>query len=354
MFREEYQKEFEKVRVSPERLQELYEKAEEKTASKRGQWMRIIRPIAIPALSLCLICMLAVPALAKSSPAVYRLVQQLVPSLADDILPEEVSCTRNGLTLQVEAVNVAGNQAKVLVSFCDAQGSGKDLIHGMVDLYDSYRISNYGEKLVSSGCSFLKYDEAEDKAYFLIQIQSDKPFDRNKIKFGVAMVLTNCVEEEQSVSLEALLPDPAEKTVQCIGISGSESGRSGIPYLDDDRTASVMAVTEWSASMKQALTITGLSYDRGVLRVQQCRGSLREADRYASFVLRRKDGAEKTEDCKADWIEEIDGERINFAESWFALSEEELKEYELVGNFMLRDGSVRGEWEVVVNLNREE
>ena len=106
--------------------------------------------------------------------------------------------------------------------------------------------------------------------------------------------------------------------------------------------------------MKQALTITGLSYDRGVLRVQQCRGSLREADRYASFVLRRKDGAEKTEDCKADWIEEIDGERINFAESWFVLSEEELKEYELVGNFMFRDGSVRGEWEVVVNLNREE
>lgn len=354
MFREEYQKEFDQVRVSPERLQELYEKVEEKTASKRGHWLRIIRPIAIPVLSLCLICMLAVPALAKSSPVVYRLVQQLVPSLADDILPEEVICTRNDLTLQVEAVNVEDNQAKVLVSFCDTRGSGKDLIHGMADLYDSYRISNYGEKLVSGGCSFLKYDEAEDKAYFLIQIQSDKPFDRNKIKFSVSMVLTNCVEEERPISLEALLTNPARKTVQYIGISGSENGRARIPYLDGGRMARVMDVADRNDSMKHELTVTGLSYDGGVLHVQQCRGSLREADRYASFILRKQDGTEKTEDCKVDWIEDIDGEKVHFAESWFVLSEEELKEYELYGNFMLRDGIVRGEWEVVVNLNREE
>ena len=46
-------------------------------------------------------------------------------------------------------------------------------------------------------------------------------------------------------------------------------------------------------------------------------------------------------------------EKVLFEETWFMISEQELKMCELYGVFYISDNSVEGAWEVVVNLEEK-
>ncbi|MGN0403261.1 MAG: hypothetical protein ACI4HQ_13530 [Acetatifactor sp.] len=144
-------KAYDRISVSQAKLQDLLIQAEESADQNESRLLFLIRPIAVSVLSLCLVCVFALPVLAKQIPAVYRVVQQFAPALAEYVLPEEVSDTQSGITMQVVAIHVNGNNAEVILSFRDAEGSRRDQINGKVDLYDSYRIYNYGERAVIGG-----------------------------------------------------------------------------------------------------------------------------------------------------------------------------------------------------------
>ena len=111
-----------------------------------------------------------------------------------------------------------------------------------------------------------------------------------------------------------------------------------------------MDVAERSKTMAEKLTVTGVSYDEGVLRVQQCRGNFRDADRHIRLYLKDSEENERIQDASVSWQEEIDGERVLFDETWFLITEEELEQYELYGKFYVRDGSVKGNWEVTFSI----
>jgi len=66
--------------------------------------------------------------------------------------------------------------------------------------------------------------------------------------------------------------------------------------------------------------------------------------------MKNWEGNEKIPDGSVSWQEEIEGERVVFDEVWFELTEEELEQYELYGTFYITDGSVQGNWDVVVDL----
>lgn len=357
MFQNEYKKAYDKIYADQSNLQELMMRAEEASFRKRGRFAGLLRPIAVLTLSFCLFFMLVIPALAEQFPGIYRVVQQFAPALSDYVLPEEVSDTRCGITLQVEAIRIDGCKAEVLLSFSDAEESRKNQIDGEVDLYDSYKIYNYGEKGVIGGCSFLQYDEAEDKAYFKVDITSDRGFDQCKVKFSVAKLLTHCSLEERRICMDDLTDCPGEKTVEYNGIGGTSENRGKMPFLIGDtasgsRLARVMNIADRSEALLEALTITGLSYDEGILRVQQCRGNFRDADRHIRVYLRDDEGNERIPDCNVGWKEKIGDEEVLFDESWFKLSEGELDNYELFGEYRITDNCVNGNWQVVVNLEK--
>ena len=357
MFQEEYRKAYDEISIDQTKLQELLIRTEQKPFGSGWKLFYLIRPIAVAVLSLCFFSITALPVLAKQIPSVYQMLQQYAPALTEYILPEKVSDTSKDITLQVEAINVKGNTAEVILSFKDAEGSRRNQINGKVDLYDSYRIYNYGETGVAGGCSFLEYDESEDKAYFKIDITSDHTFHKDKVKFAVTQLLTRCIEEERAISLDNMIQDPKEKILEYNGSGGMLRDRSLIPFFvngvnSSSRIVRVMDETEWDESLSEALTVTGVAYDEGVLRVQQCRGNFSEADRHIRLYLKDKEGNERIPDYSVGWKEEIKGEEILFDESWFLISREELKWYELYGMFYITDGSVKGNWEVTVNLDQ--
>lgn len=61
------------------------------------------------------------PVCAANSPAFHKIVEYLSPALADKLVPIEESSTSQGITMQVEAIHLEGNEAEIIVSFRDAE-----------------------------------------------------------------------------------------------------------------------------------------------------------------------------------------------------------------------------------------
>lgn len=366
MFQEEYRKAYDKI--SPdngcvERIMAQAAKAGkydsdpvEQRAEKYRMIFGVIRPVAVTVLALCLGCKTVLPVMAQHIPAVYHIVEEYVPGLMEFILPEDVSSTSKGITLQVEAIELMDNTAEVLISFRDAQGSNKDLIQGRVDLYDSFYLHNFGEDWSAGGASFLEYDENEDKAYFKVQLQSSDIYSKNRVRLGVRQILTRFVQEERKIDMSNRLTAPAKKAVSISG-GGGLGDRSAIPFFADKNSTddprlrcNVMDIAQLTEDMLTDLRVTGVAYEEGVLRVQSCRGNFANADRHLQPYLKDAAGNEKINDCSVSWQEEINGERVLFDEHWFVISEEELVNYELYGMFYITDGSVKGNWEVTFKV----
>lgn len=315
----------------------------------------VMKPAAATFAVLCLLLVMTLPVMAEKIPAVCDIVARYAPSLAGYILPEKLSSTSQGITMQVEAINVEDKTAEILVSFSDADDS-TDLIRGKVDLYDSYNLRSYDSVSNIGGCSFLKYDEAEDKAYFKIDVTTFDEFDRAKLSFSVYQLLTNCSREERQVSLEDVVKDPATKNVTLVGVGGMPGTELYEKYISasedgfQQKAVSVLDLQKADADMTGALTVTGIGYADGILRVQVCRGNFIEADRHVWLSLKAAGGEEHIPDLGVSWHEEAEGETLMFEEDWFLVEESELENLKLYGEFCITDGSVKGNWEVTFRV----
>lgn len=358
MFQEAYKKAYDSKVPDRNLLLKIKEMQEAQTVHRgKGKSVRkvtgaVLYPVAAVLAVALLLGAVSTPVLAREFPFVYRIVEKYAPSMAEYVLPQELSSTSAGIRMQVEAIQVEEKKAEVLVSFTDEPGF--DYIHGEVDLYDSYRLVCYSGESNVGGCSFLEYDEAEDKAYFKLDLSSWDTFDKEKCRFQVGMLLTNCVEEVQVVDLAELDRAPTWKMVSLNGAGGTKNGVIE-KYLGKSEEefwrsgARVMQGT-YDETNADKLEITAIGYADGILRVQNCRGAFSQADRHMGLILVDADGNERVSDYSVDWQEELAGENVSFNEQWFVVSEEELEQLQLVENRFITDGCIEGDWEVIFSL----
>ena len=217
-FKNRYKQAYDRIVPGEECIDRLLE-------GKRGKtWGRRIFTIAgtgmAVAAAMCLLVLISLPAVAKAAPSFYEMVVKYAPSLADYCLPVEYSCTSQGIVMQVEAIDVEENVVHVVVSFSDEEGDG-DLIHGTVELLGSYGIQSYGGESSIGGCSFLGYDEAADKAYFKMDLTAYQRIDKAKMVLKAYRLLTDITEEEQWISLDAMVKDPATRKEALNGRTGA-------------------------------------------------------------------------------------------------------------------------------------
>lgn len=352
-FKKAYKEAYDRVAPDDGCLRRLME--ERGRRERHSAFKAVVKPAAAAFAALCLLTVATLPVMAEKIPAVYAVVEKYAPALADYVLPVKMSSTSQGIRMQVEAINVEDKTAEILVSFSDEDESA-DLIKGRVDLYDSYSLDSYDSVSDVGGCSFLEYDEAEGKAYFKIDVATFDRFDRTKLRFSVRQILTNYVSETRRISLGGTVKEPAMKEVLLSGGGGMPDTELYEKYFgtEDDgsgrKTVRVLDLEKVDASMAETLTVTGLGYEDGILRVQICQGNFADADRHALFFIKDENGEERFPDLSVSWQEETEAGTLLLNEVWFCVEESMLEEQELYGEFYIVDGSVKGDWNVTFRI----
>ncbi len=361
MFREAYKKAYDQKLPTYDVVKRIEESQER---HKGDKYINMVKPLVTVGFTILIMVwvlgLTAVPAMAKSVPAVYRVIERYAPALAEYILPEELSSSKAGVRMQVEAIYVDGANAEIVLSFTDEEGY--DYINGRVDMYDSYSLYSFNDAVSNSGGGgFLEYDPEMDKAYFKIQVTSwENAFERDRLQFKVRMLLTECTREEREIPLTDIERVPKLKRVLLNGFGESTEDQEKIMALmgksEDDsyrHAVEMMDTGVRDSSMINQLTLTGVAYQDGILRLQYCRGNLSEADRVIWPQLTDDKGAdlieEGTQFCFG-WHEEIDGVRVMFDEWWFLVEEEDLGNIKLSGTYMENGNALKGDWEVTFKV----
>lgn len=312
------------------------------------------------AAAVAVVCLVtAVPVFAAHVPAFYKIVEYISPAMADHLVPIEKSCTSQGITMQVEAIHLEGNEAEIIISMRDADDSTQDLVHGEMDLYDSYGLSDYVSDSVIGGCHFLTYDAQEDKAYFQVTVRSDHAYHAEKLKFRARAVLCDKSEEIRDVDLSGTVYDAKTKLVTLSGSGGlmteemlPDSLRKVSGTSEDPRPrTNVIDGIAAADCAADDFTVTGIAYQDGVLRVQICMGDNWESDRHVALFLRDSDGNERHSDRSVGWDEEVGDARYVFYEDYYIEDIDELSDYTMYGIFYSAETLIEGDWNVTFRLD---
>ncbi len=197
MFQENYKKAYEAIvpdSALVEKMLLLAEGQEEqKEKAVKSGLVRVVRRMLMVAAAIgafvIIMSLTVMPALAANVPAVYRFLQGISPALADFFVPIEKSCTKKGITMQVESVYVEGNRAEVYISFQDADGAG-NVIDGEIDLWTGYGLQSRTGCSVIGGHNFAGYDAETGKSYWKVSLQGWDDFETDKLTFYVYSILS--------------------------------------------------------------------------------------------------------------------------------------------------------------------
>lgn len=373
MFAEEYKKAYDAVAPSGELFSQVMRRAEEARRTGNTQDLRAQRggrklrtgttaaAAAVVLLTVSVFIFTALPVCAAQIPAFYRVIEFLSPALADRLIPIEESSTSQGITMEVEAIDLQADEAEIIVSLRDEEGSAGDRIHGPADLFDSYHLSGFGCGQVLGGCHFLTYDEETGKAYFKITTQSDGAQWSGKLRFSVGEILCNKTEEARSIDLSTVRQDAGTKLVNVNGMSGIMDEEDLPDSLK--RTSGTQEDPRWRYAVLDLMaaedcaaddfTVTGIVYMDGVLRLQICMGDNHHADRHVEEFLVDAAGNEQYADYSVSWQEEIGDTSYQFYEYWFIgriETMEDLKGCSMYGIFHDSGESVKGRWEVTFRV----
>ena len=358
MFENRYKKAYSTIAPSQELIADTIDKAQASSKSVRNQ---LAVKISLTAAAAVLCFVAAVPVFAAYIPTFYKIVDYLSPDMADRLIPIEKSSTSQGITMQVEAVNLEGNEAEVIISLSDAKDSTQDLVHGEMDLYDSYNLSDYTNDSIIGGCHFLTYDENDDKAYFLVNVQADNAYQSGKLQFSVYSILCNKYSVTNDVDLSGIVYTADTKNVTLSGSGGVMSedmlpdSLKDIPGTQEDprpRTR-VLDLSKAADCAADDFTVTGIAYMDGVLRVQICMGDNWSSDRHVQLFLKDSNGKERYEDHSVGWHENVGDTSYQFYEFWYVEDIDDIADYSMYGIFHDSGELINGEWNVVFRLQED-
>ena len=360
MFKDRYKEAYDTIMPSQRLLSDVLERAgAEKGVNKRAfRRNGFILKISLAAAAVVLCFVVAVPVCAAYIPVFYKCVEYLSPALADKLVPIEKSSTSQGITMQVEAIHLEGNEAEIIISFRDAEDSTQDLVHGEMDLFDSYGLSDYTNDSILGGCHFLTYDAEDDKAYFQVNVQADSAYQADKLRFSVNSVLCDKYHDTRDVDLSGAVDSAETKRVTLGGSGGpvpedmlpdSLQNISGTPE-DPRPRANVLDMMNVADCAADDFTMTGIAYMDGVLRIQMCMGDNWSSDRHVQLFLKDPEGNERYEDHSVGWHEDVEDTSFQFYEFWYIEEIDNIADYSMYGIFHSAGELVKGNWNVIFRV----
>ena len=280
-----------------ERIDPAYIEAADTAPNKRKRvWAKWGTAVAC----LCLICGLAIPAMAAFSPSFYELLYAVTPATAQFFKPVQRSCEDNGIRMEVTAAYIHENTAEIYLSMQDLTGTNFD---ETVDLFDSYRLHTPFD--CTGHCKLANYDPDTHTATFLVTLEQ---WDRQSIE-----------GEKLTFSVQKLL-------------SGKKS---------------------WEGIL-DGVALTGIGYADGRLHVQVYYADILKTDNHGSISLVDRETGEQI-DCDGS-AAFFDSKRAGSYEDYIftGIEADALGTYVLYGTFVTSAGPVEGNWSVTFPLENTE
>lgn len=306
---------------------------------------RVIAVVA--AVIICITASVPVLAMAMEIDPVYQMMYVVSPAIAQKFKSVKMSCVDQGIKMEVESAYIFENEAMIVVSMQDLEG---DRIDGTVDLYDSYRIHRPFDS--SGSCNRLDYDEETGKATFLITISQwgVEKIDGDKITFSVREFLSHKKNFEDIIPIDL-------SSLEVITKTKSKMYYYFDPYefgKGEDREASCIIPDHDFENFVDGIDLTGYGYIDGAFHIQIAVPDRLKNDNHGDFYLLDENGEKKYCDYRVDWYEAEgptnDDKRVDYFEYVFDISQEEIANYELYGDFTISESYTKGNWQVTFPL----
>lgn len=307
--------------------------------------LRTIKRLAVSAAALFLLFFGSMSAaVACGSITAYEILYSLTPQIAQKLIPVYASCENKGIRMSVEAIKIEGSTAYIYISIQDLEGSRID---ETVDLFDSYNIHTASGKI--GGCSLISYDDAQKTATFLITVQQEDKIAGNFMTFSVSKLLTN--KKEVTMKMPEILS--ATETDKVIPLSETDMGGFHTEeYYNSQPVKSVLTENESQyLSPADGITVTAYGYVEGKLHIQVHYENIHEFDNHGGVYLQKGDSFLDPETQYSFWDEEHTG---RFYEYIYPVSSEELKDYDVWGEFVTSDTLIEGDWKVSFPIKNDE
>lgn len=295
---------------------------------------------------LCLGVLLTVPALAAVVPAWYDALYAISPATAQLFQPVRLSCEENGIRMEVIAVHIQEDTAEIYLSLQDLT---QERLDSTIDLFDSYGIRTPFD--CSGDCKMISFDPQTQTALFLLTITQwgGQEIQGDKLTFTLRELL--CKKETfegviSQVNLAEAEQNPAVQYVEPRGWSGETSPQE----MNGETLVTVLQPRTNMASPVQGVTVTGVGYIEGVLHVQVYYESILETDNHGFLSLYEVATGERI-GC-AGSVAFYDEEGKGSYEDYLfpGITTEEIKDFELYGEFVTAPDKITGNWRVTVPL----
>ena len=318
--------------------------AEAEGAFYQKKKTHVKRWIALAA-CLCLCICLTLPALAAAgNETAYALLYSISSQTAQKLKPVQVSCVDNGIEMKVEAAEIDGEKATILVSMRDTVG---DRLDETTDLFDSYSIHTPYDQC--GGCSLVDFDADTKTATFLLNIEQMNRvlIPGDKITFSVGEILS---KKKHS---DAKVPQMDMRNVPVITEFVKNPQIQGGSWRNEEKYVPLMQPQEDKAvPLTDGVTLTGYGYADGKLHMQLHFDDVLHTDNHGYVYLKDSSGETVFCECSVSFWDEC--RENSYEEYIFSIPAENLHLYEAWGEFWTcPQGSIAGDWQVTFPISEQ-
>ena len=284
--------------------------------------------------------LLATPAIAVRSEIGYHILYQIAPAVAQLFQPVQMSCTDNGVTMEVSAVRVEGDTAQAYISL---SGGAVD---ATTDLFDSYSFHLPFDQ--SGHCERVAWDEATGTVTFLCTVETldGSPIPAGgKMTFSVRQLLTG-KERFEDTAVDLPLADYAGEAETAQGYSGNTA--------PDEAPVPMLLPGEVLAEPAPGIAVTAAGYVDGTYHVQVQLGNIHRTDNHCRLWLEDAAGAKACAGHGVYFRRDAGGPDDDVYEDFlFDVSPEDLAAYTLRGDFYTASALTEGNWQVTFPLEAQ-
>ena len=282
MFKEEYKKAYDEIKVDEKKVYEVLKQAKYKTSPKRRDtvWRNVV---ATTLLAILLIVGINIPAFAQELERMtsilntgaidytyYKSLQRENPEWTKNaFVPNHAIVKKDGIIMKVELVTFYRKKIEAIISFANDEGS--NWIHKDGD----YNYNNISVKIGDSipsypNVKFMKYDSEKEKIYYF--------YTANRSTKQIPESETICIKVhgffegkswEESIDLSNVASNANTRSVTLYNSNVNETLVS-LKNYEYPYKASVLNMTPLSEIKIDQVTVTGQEYTDGILRIQTC------------------------------------------------------------------------------------